>query len=190
MLRQIFGRRDTSGEESWGEVGSKLTRAVLALAQAEASGLKQDLRGSYAILRRLLLGLAVGLGLAMFSVALLLAAALLGLSQVMHPALAALSLGGVLAIVSLFWLLQARRAAARLETPAHTVGRRVSDHLDWWREEVKTVARPDAPRKPMPSSGSSEGEDRPGQERSTETATESNVGLREDPDASSRPGGE
>ena len=145
LLKSILGTRQADPDaQSWAEVVSKLIDAVFALVKAEASGLREDVGQTGKVLRSLAVKLALLVALVLVGAGTFTASALLGLSMVMHPALAALCIGVVAMALAAIAAFSIRRSVTQLEPPTQTVRRRLSSHLDWWREEVRTVARPDS----------------------------------------------
>lgn len=140
LLHSIL-RRPRPDDESWSEVGGKLVDAIAALVRAEASGLEHDIRSTWSTVRRLVVRFAIGVGLCVFALAALLAAAIIGLSQLVHPGVAALGVGLVLALIAAYLLTSARRSVSSLESPVQTLRRRLDSHLEWWKDEVKSVGR-------------------------------------------------
>lgn len=143
-LLGAFSRRKVNPEApSWGQIASRLARSVLVLVKAEASSLGGDLGRGVVALRRTLFWLVVTLCGAFLTMALLLTAAIVGLSQVLPLWAAALCLGVALGLLVLLAALKLRNVAGELESPARTIQRRVSDHADWWQNELAAIARPD-----------------------------------------------
>ena len=144
----------TASNRSWWQTILHIVRSALTLMRAEAQGLQGELRHGGTLLRELVALGAIAFVFAFFSVGLLLAAAILGLSLLVPAWAAALILGLLLIGVVLALGLRMRAVAREMESPAGVVKRRVTDHVDWWRTELVSQIEP-----PTHAAGSSDERD-------------------------------
>lgn len=124
------------GRASWGELLGRIGRSAVELWRAELKALGGELGEGGRVLLRAVLLVAIAGFLAFWALGLVLTASLAALSLVLPLWGSALVL---LAVVLLAAYLLWRAASARfaqLESPVETVKRRVSDHVDWWQDQL------------------------------------------------------
>jgi MFS family permease len=150
---------EPDGLQGWIELFRSLGQALFEVVRAEAQALGEDFRRSGMHLFRgaALLGgaAAVGfwtLGLALFA---LIAVLMIWL----QPWAAALIVAGLFAAAAGLLAALGLRELRRLESPAASVRRRVSDHLDWWQTRLLADTAParvaPSPATPLPAGGRS-----------------------------------
>lgn len=132
----------TDPNRSWWQTLLHIVRSTLTLMRAEVQGLQGELRHGGALVREMVVLAAIAFVFTFFSVGLLLAAAMLGLSLLLPPWAAALILGFLLLSVAVAMLWRMRGVAKQMESPAGVVKRRVTDHVDWWRNELVSQIEP------------------------------------------------
>jgi hypothetical protein len=124
----------------WIDLLRNLNGSLLAVWRAEIGALLDDLTASGRRLRGALLLLALAGSLLVLLIGTLVFAAIAGLSVVMPLWGAALTVAGVLALaVAIVAGIGVSRLKS-LESPAHTVRRRLDDHLDWWNNRLSDGA--------------------------------------------------
>ena len=143
LLGAFSRRKGDADAPSWGEITSRLARAVLLLVKAEASSLGGDLGNGIVVLRRAAVWLAITVFGGLLAGVALLTAAIVGLSQLLPLWAAALCVGVVLGLFAGASIWKLRQVTGELESPARTIQRRVSNHADWWQNELASIARPD-----------------------------------------------
>lgn len=120
----------------WLELLRSLGGALLELLKAEAEALVGDLRSSGRRLSVAVLLLAIG-GFVAFWACGVLSYALVELVALRLPRWsAALLVFGLLIVVALLLGVLARFKLRRLERPASTVRRRLTESLDWWDRRI------------------------------------------------------
>lgn len=119
-----------------GQLVGNLGRAGLALAQAEARSVRTELGDTGRLAFRTSVWGVVAAVLCFWGGAVLTAALVVALTQWLTLLVALLTVGGVFLAVGLLAALIARSRLKRLESPAGSLKRRVSDHMRWWREEL------------------------------------------------------
>lgn len=145
-------------DRSWWQTLLHIVRSTLTLLRAEAEGLQGELRHGGTLVREMVMLGAVAFVFTFFSVGLLLSAALLGLSLFVPAWAAALILGAALLCVAGALLWRMRGVAREMESPAGVVKRRVTDHVDWWRNELVSQIEP-PPRRGVSESHGAGGEE-------------------------------
>ena len=121
---------------SWSGAMRGVAESFLDLLRAEASELGRDLARSRRLVVRILILVAIAACFLFWAIAVLLLAAVEGLSLVWPRWAAALAVAAVLLVVIAGLGLAARATARRLESPANTVRRRIDDHVQWWNESL------------------------------------------------------
>ena len=132
----------TDSNRSWWQTLLHIVRSTLTLMRAEVQGLQGELRHGGSLVREMVMLGAIAFVFTFFAVGLLLAAAILGLSLVLPAWSAALILALVLLAIAGVLLWRMRRVAREMESPAGVVKRRVTDHVDWWRNELVSQIEP------------------------------------------------
>ena len=119
-----------------GELVGNLGRAGVALAQAEARSVRAELGGTTRLaLRSSLWGLVAGT-LCFWGGAVLTAALVVALTQRFSLLVSLLAVGGTFSALGLIAAVVARSRMKQLESPARSIRRRASSHLEWWRDEL------------------------------------------------------
>ena len=120
----------------WTESLRAVGAAAVGLLQAELDALLGDLRDTGAGLGKALAWLACGMVLAVVALLAAAVAAFEGLVLLVPRWAAALIVLGVAILLAAGSALVGRSTLRRLESPATTVRRRATDHLDWWRDTL------------------------------------------------------
>jgi hypothetical protein len=133
---------EPAGVQGWIELFRSLGAALLEVLRAEAQALGEDFRRSGGQLARgaALLGGAAAVGF--WTVGALVLALMAVLAIWLRPWAAALIVTALFAAAAGLLAALGWRQLKRLESPAATVGRRVADHLDWWRERLLVESPP------------------------------------------------
>ena len=124
----------------WINLLRNLNGSLLAVWRAEIGALIDDLTASGRRLRGALLLLALAGSLLVLLIGTLVFAAIAALSLVMPLWGAALTVAGVLGLAVAIVAGIAVSRLKSLESPAHTVRRRLDDHLDWWNNRLSDGA--------------------------------------------------
>jgi hypothetical protein len=140
---------EPAGIEGWIELFRSLGAALLEVLRAEAQALGEDFRRSGSRLARGAALLGGAAAVAFWTVGALVLTLMAVLAIWLRPWAAALIVTALFAASGglLAWL--GLRQLRRLESPAESIRRRVSDHLDWWRHRL--LAEPAL--SPAPGSG-------------------------------------
>ncbi len=120
-----------------------LNASLVAVWRAEIAALLADLSASGRRLRTALVLLALAGSLLVLLIGTLVFAAIAALSLVMPLWGAALTVAGLLALALAIVGGVGISRLRSVESPAHTVRRRLDDHLDWWNHRLGG-AGPDA----------------------------------------------
>jgi hypothetical protein len=136
----------------WMGMLRNLNASLIAVWRAEIAALLADLSASGRRLRSGLLLLALAASLLVLLIGTLVFTVIAALSLVLPLWGAALAVAGLLALAMaiLAWVGLSRLHS--VESPAHTVRRRLDDHLDWWNNRLEDGRRgygePGEPREP------------------------------------------
>jgi Putative Actinobacterial Holin-X, holin superfamily III len=127
---------EPEGVQGWIELFRSLGQALFEVVRAEAEALGEDFRRSGVRLLRgvALLGGAAAVGF--WTLGLLLFALIAVLMIWLQPWAAALIVAGLFVAAAGLLAALGLRELRRLESPAASVRRRVSDHLDWWQTRL------------------------------------------------------
>jgi hypothetical protein len=142
--------QEPAGVQGWIELFRSLGQALFEVLRAEAQALGEDFRRSG---RQLAAGLALLGGAAavgFWAIGVLVLVLIAVLAIWLRPWAAALIVlalfvggAGLLAALGI-------RRLRRLESPAESVRRRVSDHLDWWQQRLLAERTPAIPAASAP----------------------------------------
>jgi putative superfamily III holin-X len=147
---------EPAGVQGWIELFRSLGQALFEVARAEAQALGEDFRRSGIHLARglALLGGAAAVGF--WTAGLLLFALIAVLMIWLQPWAAALIVAGLFVATAGLLAALGLRQLRRLESPAASVRRRVSDHLEWWQTRLLAdPVPPAAAAAPLPAGGRS-----------------------------------
>jgi hypothetical protein len=135
---------EPAGVEGWIELFRSLGSALLEVLRAEAAALGEDFRRSGGRLARgaALLGGAAAIGFWTLGALVLTLMAVLAIW--LRPWAAALIVTALFAASAGLLAVLGLRQLRRLESPAASIRRRVSDHLDWWRRRLLAEPAPTA----------------------------------------------
>lgn len=145
------------GLQGWIELFRSLGQALFEVVRAETAALGEDLRRSGGHLARGLALLAGAAAVGFWTLGLVLFALIAVLMIWLQPWAAALIVAGLFAATAGLLAGLGLRHLRRIESPAASVGRRVSDHLEWWQTRLLAdpvpvrVAPPSAA--PLPAGG-------------------------------------
>jgi hypothetical protein len=127
---------EPAGVEGWIELFRSLGAALLEVLHAEAQALGEDFRRSGSRLARgaVLLGGAAAVGF--WTVGALVLTLMAVLAIWLRPWAAALIVTALFAASAGLLAVLGLRQLRQFESPAESIRRRVSDHLDWWRHRL------------------------------------------------------
>lgn len=128
----------------WSELLDRIGRAALGLLGAEARGAKAELDEALEHLKVVALAFGLAAAVGFWALAVALAAAVVGLGHWLPLWGALLVVLALLLVVGAALALVGRGRLRRFENPARIVGRRVEDHVEFWRTEVLGIADQDA----------------------------------------------
>jgi hypothetical protein len=125
-----------AGRAGWGELLGRIGRSAVDLWRAELLALRGELGESGRVLVRAVLLAAVGGFLAFWTLGLMFTAVVAALALVL-PLWAAAGIVLVITGVAAYLVWRAARERfLELESPWITMKRRVSDHAEWWQDQM------------------------------------------------------
>jgi hypothetical protein len=127
---------EPAGVQGWIELFRSLGAALFEVLRAEAQALGEDFRRSGSRLARGAALLGAAAAVLFWTVGALVLALMAVLAIWLRPWAAALIVTALFAAAAGLLALLGWRELRRLESPAESIRRRVSDHLDWWRHRL------------------------------------------------------
>jgi Putative Actinobacterial Holin-X, holin superfamily III len=140
---------EPAGVQGWIELFRSLGEALFEVLRAEAEALGEDFRRSGRDLARALALLGGAAAVGFWTLGVVVAALVAVLAIWLQPWAAALIAAAIFAAVAGLLAALGLRRLRRLESPAESVRRRVSDHVAWWRTRLLAETAPP----PLPAGG-------------------------------------